>query len=162
MRLKLFLLLSLLLILTQVAFAEDTTVNEYGQFCIQTDVITQHWESQFYNEDPSLLVLEYHKNDDKLYGLATFENSFYQPSWYLYGGKTYSIYHQHDFRLRWKVTYGIVHGYDDENGKYGGFINQLGTFPAILPTLGFNYKHLVVELIPLANEGFMLTSGLRF
>ncbi|MFO7819144.1 MAG: hypothetical protein R6V17_02800 [Halanaerobacter sp.] len=64
--------------------------------------------------------------------------------------------------MRWKVTYSIVHGYDDENGKYSGIINQLGTFPTILPTIGFNYKHLVVELVPLANEGFMITSGVRF
>lgn len=162
MRLKLFLFLSLLLILTQVSFAQDFNVHQYGNICLQTDILTQHWETQFYNEDPSLVVLEYHKDNSKLYGIASFENSFYQSSWYVYKGKTYSIYQNQDFRLRWKVTYGIVHGYDDEGGNYGGFINQLGTFPAILPTIGFNYKHLVVELIPLANEGFMITSGLRF
>ena len=162
MKLRTFLLLLLIILLSNISYAQDSNVDQYGSFSFQTDMITHHWESKFYNEDPRLVVLEYHRDDSKLYGIASFENSFYQSSWYVYGGKTYPIYQKHDFRLRWKFTYGIVHGYDDENGKYGGFINQLGTFPAILPTVGFNYKYLVIELIPLANEGFMITSGLRF
>ncbi|MFO7819143.1 MAG: hypothetical protein R6V17_02795 [Halanaerobacter sp.] len=94
MRLKLFLALLLILIITQAAFAQNSAVNQYGNFSIQTEITTQHWDTQFYNEDPSLVVLEYHQDKSKLYGIASFENSFYQSSWYIYGGKTYPIYHQ--------------------------------------------------------------------
>jgi hypothetical protein len=163
MKTKFILVILILLFITPLSYAQQSNLTEYGNFSLETSVLTRHWSgNSTYNNQPGLFVLEYHLPNSKLYGLASFENSFYQPSWYLYTGKTYQLYQAHDFKFRWKVTAGIVHGYDDENGKYGGFINQLGTFPAIMPTIGFNYKHVVVDLLPLANEGFLIAAGLRF
>ncbi|WP_018248399.1 hypothetical protein [Orenia marismortui] len=163
MRLKAVLLFLIISFITTSTFAKETDPTEYGHFYLQTDIITQHWGSNdFYNNDPNLVSLEYHLSNSKFYGFASFENSFYQPSWYIYTGKTYQLYKKGDLKIRWKITAGIAHGYDDEDGKYNGFINKLKTFPAIMPTIGFEYKHFGIDLIPLSIEGFMFTSGIRF
>ena len=163
MRLKLILTCCLFLVLTPFVYSQKSAPKIKGNLSLQTDIITQHWESRFYNEEPNLIALEYYnKKKDKFYGISYFRNSFYQSSWYLYTGFIYPLYQKQKFSLRAKITYGIVHGYEEEDGKYTGFINRLGTFPAILPTIGINYNNFIIELIPLANEGFMFTTGIRF
>ncbi|MGM0502693.1 MAG: hypothetical protein ACQERJ_09190, partial [Bacillota bacterium] len=130
-------------------------------FVIQTDLQTNHWNGN-YNNNPNLIAAEYHVPDSHFYGIAHFKNSFSQSSWYFYSGQTYNLYQLQDIQLHCKLTYGIVHGYNDEDGEYDGFINRLNTFPVILPSIGMNYNNFIIELIPLANSGFAVISGVRF
>ena len=131
---------------------------------IQTSIFSRHWSNNYrYNNHHQLLGLEYHKSRKKFFGVVYFKNSFNQPCYYFYIGKRYylkSLVPQ--ISVYSKITSGIVHGYDDENGKYDGSLNKLKTFPAIVPGLELEYKIFTVSLIIYASAGFMVTSGMKF
>lgn len=92
-------------------------------------------------------------------GFATFDNSFGQQSEFLYAGYRWPIRDSRHWYF--KLTGGLLHGYKDEYEDKIPF-NGLGIAPAIVPTLGFRYKGLVVE----GNLGglavFTLTAGWAF
>ena len=132
-----------------------------GSFLFQKGVFTHHWNDKF-NDDTDLYSLEYYSYNNWLYGVAKFQNSFYQPSWYVYTGKDYSLKEISKLQIRGKVTAGIMHGYDDENGKYDAVITKFKTFPIIIPSLKIVYRRFELDVVALAHEGFMITTGIRF
>ena len=137
--------------------------NKENHFFLQTSFYSRHWSNNArHNNDQELIGLEYHLTDSSLYGLALFNNSFSQPCFYIYTGKTYSWKQYHQFKLTKKITFGIIHGYDDENGKYDGFLNKVGTFPAIVPGIGIEYKGIELDIAPFASAGFIINMGVKF
>jgi hypothetical protein len=125
--------------------------------------MTYHWNhNPERNNKQELIGLEYHKTSSKIYGLVHFQNSYFQPTWYLYTGKLYSFKEISDFNLYGKLTYGIISGYDDENGRHSAYMNRLGTFPAILPTFGIGYKEFIFEVSLFGNAGYIANMGMKF
>lgn len=133
-------------------------------FFLQTSSMTYHWnQNPDRNNDQGLLGLEYHSSSKKrLYGVAHFQNSYFQPTWYLYTGRSYDFKEISNFKLYGKVTYGIISGYDDENGKYSAYMNRLGTFPAVLPSFGMEYKDYALEVSLFGIAGYIVNFGVKF
>lgn len=94
-----------------------------------------------------------------LAGVAVFDNSFGQPSQFLFMGRTWPLWGSENWYV--KLMGGLLHGYKD---PYDDKIplNELGVAPAIVPSLGFKYKRVMLE----ANLGGLavvtITGGIRF
>ena len=144
-------------------YAETKLNPNETSFSIQTSIFSRHWDNNYrYNNNHQLLGLEYQDNKIML-GMAFFYNYFNQTCYYFYMGKKYYLkYLAPQIPVYSKITTGIVHGYDDEDGKYDGSLNKIKTFPAIVPGFEIEYKIFTVGLIIYASAGFMITSGIKF
>ena len=131
------------------------------QWQIHTSVYTAHYHyNPQHNDHQKLLNLEFYNNNEWLAGGALFENSFYQPSQYVYIGKAFHpIENLPDFHF--KVTGGLIHGYKDPY-KNKIPMNNWGVAPAVLPSIGYSYKQATSEVIFLGSAGLILTVGYKF
>ncbi len=136
---------------------------EQGSFFLQTSLLTHHWHpAPDHNNNQKLIGMEYHKPNSIVLGGLHFKNSYFQPCWYVYTGKIYDLKKIGNFKISGKLTYGIITGYDDENGRHRAYLNRLGTFGAIVPTLSVNYKDLSLEFSLFANAGYIINAGVKF
>jgi hypothetical protein len=161
--------LALMFIFTGPCFAKDDAAGEnqgqdsgweVDQWYVFTSLYTKHFD-----EDPDhvnnqkMLGLESQMKNQWLFGLAVFDNSFGQNSQYLYTGYKWDLFGSQLWYF--KLTGGLLHGYKE---PYEDKIplNGLGVAPAIVPTLGFQYKFFVAE----ANLGGLavltITAGIAF
>ncbi|MCW8924633.1 MAG: sn-glycerol-3-phosphate transporter [Xanthomonadales bacterium] len=138
----------------------NATAMEISEWRFQTSLYTKHWspDSEHVN-DQKLINLEFETTDRWIYGVAFFDNSFGQPSQYLYAGYSWPIYGT-DWAY-FKLTGGILHGYKD---PYEDKIplNSLGFAPAIIPTLGLRYKRVFTELQIAGTAAITVTAGFSF
>ncbi len=107
----------------------------------------------------NMLGFELETKGKQVYGLAIFDNSFGQNSEYLYTGKKW-----HNFRserMYFKLTGGLLHGYKE---PYENKIplNELGIAPALVLTLGYQHKGLVIEFSQLGLSAGIITVGFAF
>lgn len=130
------------------------------QWYVFTSVYTKHFDPDpEHVNSQKMLGLESQMKNQWLFGLAVFDNSFGQNSQYLYTGYKWDLFGSE--RWYFKFTGGLLHGYKD---PYDDKIplNGLGVAPAIVPTLGFQYKFFVAE----ANLGGLavltITAGIAF
>ena len=141
-------------------FAGSASAMEIAEWRFQTSLYTKHW-----SDDPdhvnksNLLNLEFETTKRWIYGFAYFDNSFGQPSEYLYAGYSWPIYGK-DWAY-FKLTGGILHGYKE---PYEDKIplNDLGFAPAIIPTFGLRYKRVFTELQILGTAAITVTAGFSF
>jgi len=133
---------------------------DIDQWYVFTSVYTKH-----FNPDPDhvnnqkLLGLEVQMQNHWLFGVAAFDNSFGQNSQYLYAGYKWSLLRSDYWYF--KLTGGLLHGYKEPyEDKIP--INGLGVAPAVLPTLGFQYKFLVAEVNLAGLAAVTVTAGFAF
>lgn len=127
---------------------------------IQTSLYTKHWSyDENHNDNQYLIAPELVFANDYLVGFAYFRNSFDQPSEFLYFGKTWRLFHSEYFYF--KLVGGLLHGYKE---PYEDKIplNGLGVAPAIIPSFGVRYKHLMMEAQIAGTAALTITAGLRF
>lgn len=149
------LLAALLLLL-----AANATAMEIAEWRFQTSLYTKHWSPDpEHVNNQKLLNLEFATTDRWIYGFAHFDNSFGQPSQYLYAGYSWPLFSKDWAYL--KLTGGILHGYKE---PYEDKIplNSLGFAPAIIPTLGFKYKRVFTELQIAGTAAITVTAGFSF
>ena len=127
---------------------------------LQTSIYTKHFDPDpEHVNNQKRLGLEAHFTNRWLAGLAVFDNSFGQPSQFLYMGKSWQLFGSDYWHF--KLMGGLLHGYKE---PYEDKIplNGLGVAPAIVPSLGFRYKWFLAE----ANLGGLavntFTAGVRF
>ncbi len=126
----------------------------------QTSLYTKHWDPDPEHVNNSkLLSIEFEEASGWIYGFAQFDNSFGQPSQYLYAGRAWPL-----FKKDWayfKLTGGFLHGYKE---PYEDKIplNNLGVAPAIIPTFGLKYKRVHTELQILGAAAITVTAGFSF
>jgi hypothetical protein len=135
-------------------------VSNDSDFYLQAGTYT-HYSSSDEHKGPNVLVsLEAKKTNDWLYGLALFDNSFGQFSQYLYAGKQWQLHGAFE-HFHTKLTAGLIHGY---RGEYKDKIplNNLGTAPAIIPSIGYDYGEYGADIIMLGNSGLLFTVGKHF
>jgi hypothetical protein len=127
---------------------------------LQFSLYTRHWDpSPEHNNHQHMITLEARWRDDWLAGLSVFENSFYQDTQLVYVGKTWSLPDSPNWYF--KVIGGLVHGYKE---PYQDKIplNGLGVAPAIIPSLGYRRRHLMIEAHFAGLSAMTLTAGIRF
>jgi hypothetical protein len=153
--LRLFIISGLLLIAAGNANALDI-----AEWRFQTSIYTHHWSSDpDHVSNSKLLGIEFETTTRWIGGFAYFDNSFGQPSQYLYAGYQWPL-----FKTEWayfKLTGGVLHGYKE---PYEDKIplNGMGIAPAIVPAFGFKYKRVLTEIQILGTAAVTWTVGFNF
>lgn len=133
---------------------------EIQEWRFQTSLYTHHWsEDPDHNNTQKLIDFEFETTKKWSYGFAWFDNSFGQPSQYLYAGYYWDL-----FGTEWayvKVTGGLLHGYKEPFEDKIPF-NGLGIAPAIVPSIGVRYKRVFTELQILGGAATTRTAGFSF
>ena len=133
---------------------------DIAEWRFQTSIYTHHWSSDPEHVSNSKLIdIEFETDKRWIYGFAYFQNSFGQPSQYLYAGYSWRL-----FKTDWayfKLTGGFLHGYKD---PYANKIpmNGLGVAPALVPSFGLRYKRVFTEMQILGTAALTWTIGFNF
>lgn len=136
---------------------------ELDHTLVQTSLLTRHFDPQpEHNNQQNLIGLELHNPDRWLAGAAWFNNSYDQPTWYVYAGRELPLWQfSQEFHVRAKLTGGLLHGYKDEyRDKIP--LNHLEVAPVLLPSIGVRWKRVESDLIVFGTAGMMVTAGVRF
>lgn len=157
-------ILFILLTYIQPTLADDSAkpepeINLHKPFWnIQTSVYTKHFNPKSYhNNHQELIALDYTNKYHWFFGGTTFRNSFYQRSVYLYTGKRFEL---PDTPFYARVSGGFIWGY---RGKYKHKIplNDLGVAPAIIPSLGGQWRYFNAEILMLGFNATMINVGIK-
>ena len=130
------------------------------QWTIHRSLYTKHWDPvPEHNNNQNLIGVELGFDRNWVAGAALMDNSFNQPSQLLFVGKYWPLFGSEHFYG--KVMAGLLHGYKE---PYEDKIplNQLGVAPVIIPSLGFNYRMLVLEGAFGGLAALKVTVGVRF
>jgi len=143
-----------------VRAAEDasTAQPDDARWLFQTSAYTRHYHfDPRHNNHQHLLNLERWSAAGNGLGIAFFDNSFGQPSQYVYGGKLWRPVDSAPL-LHLKLTAGLISGY---KGEYQDKIpyNRNGIAPAVVPSVGISGRRFATEVVLLWNAGAMVTVG---
>ena len=127
---------------------------------LQFSLYTRHWDPEpDHNDNQQMVSFELRARDNWLGGLSVFDNSFGQSCQLLYVGKTWPLFDS----PRWyaKLIGGLIHGYDK---PYADKIplNGLGVAPAVIPSVGYRHRKLIVETHFAGLAAVTVTAGMRF
>ncbi len=129
----------------------------------QTSVATVHFNSDPDHDNTQNLIYGEYRFPNRwlagqpFAGLSFFDNSFGQPSQFLFAGLLWRPSESvPEFYI--KVAAGILHGYVDEFQDKVPF-NHNGWSPGIVPGVGYCYKRLCGEMIMFGTAGMMWTVG---
>lgn len=128
------------------------------RFFLATSVYTKHFYfDPAHNNQQHLIQGEWNMTEQWLAGAALFENSFGQPTQYVYGGYRFRPLEELQ-PLYLKVTAGLVHGY---TGQYQNKIpfNNSGIAPVIIPSVGYCLSRFCSELVIFGAAGALVTFG---
>jgi len=90
-------------------------------------------------------------------GFSLFQNSFGQFSQYVYGALQWRPWEEHP-QAYVKVSAGLLHGYSGEY-KHKIPFNDLGTAPAIIPSVGYCWNRYCGEFVLLGLNAALFTVG---
>ena len=150
-----------LVLLAFFANSGKALAEEGGKWLLQTSLYTHHFSyNPEHNDHQRLINLEYQRPDRWVFGAATFDSSFDQPSQYVYLGMLWRPFESEPL-VHVKLTGGLIHGYKDE---YRDKIpmNGSGIAPAIVPAIGLSGKHVSGEIVLFGTAGVMATLGVLF
>ncbi len=128
------------------------------RFYLETSLYTHHFHFDPAHDDKQKLILgEWNITEKWLLGASFFDNSFGQPTQYIYGGYRYRPFAQvQPFYL--KVSAGLVHGYKDPYRDKIPF-NHSGIAPVVIPSLGYCFSRVCSELVIVGGASVILTLG---
>ncbi len=127
---------------------------------IFTSLYTRHFEPEpDHVNNQKLLGVETHLENNWVFGLANFDNSFGQNSQYLYAGYRWDLLSSEHWYF--KLTGGLLHGYKEPFADKIP-LNGLGVAPAILPTLGYRYGFFTTEVSLGGISAITVTAGISF
>jgi hypothetical protein len=137
-----------------------TTGWDFEQLYVYSSLYTKHYDPDpDHVNDQNMLGFEGQTRDQRVMGLAVFDNSFGQESQYLYLGQKWRAFSTD--RWYYKLTGGLLNGYEEPYEDKVP-LNGLGVAPALVPTLGYKGKSFAVEFSQLGFSAGMLTAGLSF
>lgn len=125
---------------------------------IQTSAYTKHFKPKSkHNNHQELIGLERHTANSYVLGGATFLNSYDQRSYYGYVGKRFDFA---DTPFYGKLTGGLIYGY---KGQYRDKIpfNRFEIAPAVIPSLGVQYRRVSAEVLLLGTAATMINIGVK-
>ena len=128
------------------------------RFYLETSLYTRHFSSDPAHVDKQKLVLgEWNITEQWLVGASFFDNSFGQPTQYVYGGWRYRPFEQlQPFYV--KVSAGLTHGYKDQYRDKIPF-NHSGIAPIVIPSIGYCFSRVCSELVLFGGAGMLVTLG---
>jgi hypothetical protein len=127
---------------------------------VQFSLYTRHWDpSPEHNDHQRMITLEARLRDQWLAGLSLFDNSFDQPTQLVYVGRTWPLFGSPHFYL--KLIGGLIHGYKEPYEDKIPF-NGLGVAPAIVPSLGYRHRRVLVEVHFAGFAAMTVTAGVSF
>lgn len=140
---------------------QATSVDEpwrTDRFYLETSLYTHHFHFDPTHDNKQNLILgEWNVTEHWLVGASVFDNSFGQPSQYVYGGWRYRPLEQvQPFYV--KLSAGIVHGYKDQARDKIPF-NHSGFAPAIIPSVGYCFSRVCSEVVFVGGASLLLTLG---
>jgi len=148
------------LVLLLMTGAGNACAMEIAEWHFQTSLYTKHWsEDPDHVNNQKLLNIEFETSTGWMYGFAHFDNSFGQPSQYLYAGYSWPLFGK-DWTY-FKLTGGFLHGYKEPYDEKIP-LNDLGVAPAIVPSFGLRYKRVFTELQILGTAAITVTAGFSF
>ena len=143
-----------------LAAVENASAMEIAEWRFQTSLYTHHWSPDpEHVSNSKLLNIEFETTTRWVYGFAWFDNSFGQPSQYLYVGYSWPL-----FKKDWayfKLTGGLLHGYKEPYDEKIP-MNDLGVAPAAVPSFGLKYKRVFTEIQILGTAAVSWTVGFSF
>jgi hypothetical protein len=128
------------------------------RFYLATSVYTKHFHyDPAHNDHQHLIQGEWNMTEQWLVGASEFDNSFGQPTQYVYGGYRFRPFESLQ-PLYFKLTAGLIHGY---TGQYQNKVpfNHSGIAPVIIPTVGYCLSRFCSELVMFGTNGMMITFG---
>lgn len=150
-----------LMLLGSFAMSAPALAEDVARWLLQTNLYTVHWNPEPDHVDyQKMLNLEYQRADRWVFGAAVFDNSFGQPSQYVYFGKLWRPFESQSL-VHTKLTGGLMHGY---TGDYHSKIplNNNGVAPVVIPAIGLSTRHLSGEIAILGTAGATFTLGVLF
>jgi hypothetical protein len=128
------------------------------RFYFETSLYTRHFSNDPAHVDKQKLVLgEWNITEQWLVGASFFDNSFGQPTQYVYGGWRYRPFEQlQPFYV--KVSAGLTHGYKDQYRDKIPF-NHSGIAPIVIPSIGYCFSRVCSELVLFGGAGMLITLG---
>ena len=128
------------------------------RFYLETSLYTRHFSNDPAHVDKQKLVLgEWNITEQWLVGASFFDNSFGQPTQYVYGGWRYRPFEQlQPFYV--KVSAGLTHGYKDQYRDKIPF-NHSGVAPIVIPSIGYCFSRVCSELVLFGGAGMLVTLG---
>ncbi|MCC3144670.1 hypothetical protein LJ207_04935 [Halanaerobium sp. Z-7514] len=157
------LIMALFLIFLSLFLPKQIMAQENSSLYFHTSIYTTHYTPRdYHNNHQNLMGIEYHYQDKKLKGISYFLNSYRQPTWYFYSGRYYPLFERRGFKFNAKLTYGIIHGYDDEGGEHSTWMHNMGTFPGFVFGFGIEKGPYKLEIHPFADAGLITTIGIEF
>jgi hypothetical protein len=128
------------------------------RFYLETSLYTRHFSSDPAHVDKQKLILgEWNITEQWLVGASFFDNSFGQPTQYVYGGWRYRPFEQlQPFYV--KVSAGLTHGYKDQYRDKIPF-NHSGIAPIVIPSIGYCFSRICSELVLFGGAGMLVTLG---
>jgi hypothetical protein len=134
------------------------------RFYIQTSVATVHFNSDPNHDNTQNLIYGEWRLPQRwlegqvLVGASFFDNSFGQPSQFVFGGLLWRPAEQvPEFYI--KVAAGVIHGYEGEFKNKIPY-NNSGYAPGIVPAVGYCYNRFCGEMILFGTAGMLWTIGM--
>ena len=150
-----------LCLLAMAGTAQGGELLDNARVKFQTTLYTVHYNpSPDHDNHQNLIGVEIDRSDNWLYGVGEFDNSFGQPSQYVYAGRRFHLTGSNP-ELYAKITAGLLHGY---KGAYKDKVpfNGLGVAPAVIPSLGIRIDRFDAEVVILGTAGATFTVGVNF
>ncbi len=140
------------------AAGETPSPDQSQRWYFQTSYYTRHYSPDpRHLNDQNLINFERLTASNNLYGAAFFDNSFNQPSQYVYVGRRWRPFENAEL-VHFKLTAGVLHGYKGEFQDKVPF-NGRGISPAILPSIGLSGNRFATEIVLFWTAGAMFTAG---
>jgi hypothetical protein len=133
------------------------------RFYFQTSVATVHFNpDDDHTNNQKLIYGEWRLQErwlegQVLVGASAFDNSFGQPSQFVFGGLLWRPFDSLPAAYV-KVVAGVLHGYKDEYQDKIPF-NNSGFAPAIVPAVGYCFNRVCGEMVLFGTAGLMWTLG---
>ncbi len=136
-------------------FAEgDHVMLQFGPY------VYHRTEDPDHNNEPLLVGAEWESALHWEIGASYFDNSFHQPSMYIYAGRRWFL-RPGDEGFFAKLTGGLLYGYKEPyEDKIP--VNYNGFGLAIIPAIGYQYQRANAQLVFLGTNGVMLMFGYDF
>ena len=137
-----------------VQYAETNWYVQAGGYMHYTD-------DEEYEGPPWFAGIEYQRSRNRVVGLSVFNNSFGEFTQYAYLGKSFYPSDRYPgFRI--KLTAGVAHGYSGEHHKLLPIRWGDSWGIGIVPTIGYQWDALGVDIGVLSASGLLFLVGYEF